>query len=88
MATLAEELLWLTKPSPAKIDLESFDDDFSALLVGKDQVDENVEVNKSNFRAKTDVLLADEDTRYAGETVSRKDVNEEFSDDPLTDDGK
>ena len=79
MATFLEELKLLSLPAPGKINLDSFEDDLtSARVISKDDIyddeSENEDVNRSNLRKKTAILLADEDKRYAGQAVSRKDL--------------
>jgi hypothetical protein len=79
MASLAEELKLLSLPAPSKINLDSFENDTtSARVISKDDVyedeSENKVLNKSNLRKKAAILLADEDKRYAGEAISRKDL--------------
>ena len=79
MASLAEELKLLSLPAPSKINLDNFENDTtSARVISKDNVyedeSENKVLNKSNLRKKAAILLADEDKRYAGEAISRKDL--------------
>lgn len=79
MASLAEELRLLSLPAPGKINLDEFEDDLtSARVIRKDDIyedeSESEALSKSSLRNKAVVLLADQDKRYAGEAISRKDL--------------
>jgi hypothetical protein len=79
MASLAEELKLLSLPAPSKINLDNFEDDVTtARVISKDYISEdeseNKALSKSNLRKNAVILLADEDQRYAGEAISRKDL--------------
>ena len=95
MAAFLEELKLLSMPAPGKINLDNFEDDLtSAQVISKNDIyedeSENETLSESNLRRKAAVLLADEDKRYAGQAVSRKDLLKfrgDVSEDVSNDDG-
>lgn len=77
MASIAEEIRNLSRPEPTNFDPEEDDFDTTrAKLVSKD-VGEELDGEKSyssSLRKRNIALLADEDTKYHGRTVSRTDL--------------
>lgn len=80
MASLVEELKLLQLPAPCKISVEDLDHDLTAARVISKEDLEGDEVTKeivrSSLRSRTVISLDDGDKRYAGQTISRKDLSE------------
>ena len=94
MVSLAEEIKLLSLPAPNKINLDQFEDDsVNARIISKDDIykdeTENRALSRSNLRNKVVILLGEEDQKYAGETISRRELLKLRGDENLSqDDGK
>jgi hypothetical protein len=94
MVSLAEEIKLLSLPAPSKINLDHFEDDpTNARIISKDDINEdgieNKALSRSNLRNEVVILLGDEDLKYAGRTISRRDLLKLRGDgNLLQDDGK
>ena len=91
MVSLAEEIKLLSLPAPNKINVDQFENDpTNARTISKDDIykgeTENRALRRSNLRNKVVILLGEEDQKYAGETISRRELLKLRGDENLSQD--